>query len=63
MTTKGIIMTSLIILSALPLAWVILKFSGAESYLLNGFWPQFGLFALAFVILIGGYILINKYKK
>jgi hypothetical protein len=63
MSKKGIIILSLIVLLALPLAWLILKFAGAESYLLTGFWGQFWIFAVAFVILVGGSILINNQKN
>lgn len=61
MSTRGIIISSLIVLLALPAIWFVLKVAGLEVP--EGFFRDYWPWALGFVILVGGSILINKYKK
>lgn len=59
MSNKSILIVTACVLSFLPLFWFILKISGADLYLLNGFWREFKWFALVVVVLIGGAVFIN----
>jgi hypothetical protein len=63
MSTKTILLISFIILIFLPLLWTIMKVFGFDSALLLNFWHDFGIWAIGFAVLIGGYILITKLKK
>lgn len=57
MTTKSTLIIAFIVLIFLPLLWVILP-----GHLMS-FWRDFGFWALGFIILVGGALLINKLKK
>lgn len=61
MSTKGIIISSLTVLLALPLIWGVLKVAGIDST--AGFFREFWPWALGFVILVGSSIIINLKKK
>jgi phosphatidylglycerophosphate synthase len=63
MTTKNFLILAFIVLITLPLIWVILKASGVPTPSTDGFWRDYLPWAIAFLILIGSSVLINKLKK
>lgn len=61
MSTRSILIVASCVLAFLPICWFLLKISGADAHLLDGFWGDFKWVALLAVVLIGVAAWINYY--